>query len=290
MAIPIIHDWEKYFTDPDEGLGSSYERVVINRVIRALVEKYQVSSILETPSFGFTGLSGINLMNEAMEGREITLEDHDPERLRQIRQIWEGAGYSLKANLNEDYCELHYPDASFDMAYNFSAMWFVRDIRAFIAELTRVTSKVIMISVPNRDGIGFKMQMKDYDREKYPELEPGYIDPGTIRLLMRKAGWDEVRHGYFDCPPWPDIGMSKEDFLEKTLGIKLAKKEPEESQDPDQVRPLTIMDYFTGETPDFEARMMRFYFLEKVAPVWFKRMWAHHYFMVFTPHASQTTI
>ena len=33
MAVPIINDWVKYYTNPDEGLGSSYERIVLNQLL-----------------------------------------------------------------------------------------------------------------------------------------------------------------------------------------------------------------------------------------------------------------
>ena len=89
MAIPIIHDWEKYFDNPDEGLGSSYERIVLNRLIAEAVREYGVKSILESPSFGFTGLSGINLMQAALDGAEVHLEDHNELRIEEIKALWQ---------------------------------------------------------------------------------------------------------------------------------------------------------------------------------------------------------
>ena len=286
MAIPIIHDWKKYFTNPDEGLGSSYERIVINNVIRSLVERYGVETILETPSFGFTGMSGINLMNEALAGRKITLEDNDRERLDLIADLWTETGLSLNAVMNPDYRKLEYVDRAFDMAFNFSALWFVSDLKEFLSELTRVTDKVIMLSVPNRSGIGFKLQMKDYDPGKYPELHPQFIDTRSIEFIMGKLGWIKEQSGYFNCPPWPDIGMSKEDFLAKTIGLKRDLTEQNKPARADSAKKaLTILDHYKGKEPDFPQRMQKFYFLERLAPVWFKRVWAHHYYTIFVPHA-----
>ncbi len=57
MAIPIVNIWKNYFSDPDEGLGSSYERVIINHFLNKIVRNFKVESVLEAPCFGFTGLS-----------------------------------------------------------------------------------------------------------------------------------------------------------------------------------------------------------------------------------------
>ncbi|HPW25001.1 MAG TPA: hypothetical protein PLR70_04240, partial [Candidatus Syntrophosphaera thermopropionivorans] len=80
MAIPIINDWEKFFSNPYEGLGSSYERIVLNDLLFQTVNNYNVHNVLESPSFGFTGISGINLLNLADLGLNITLEDNDLHR------------------------------------------------------------------------------------------------------------------------------------------------------------------------------------------------------------------
>ena len=285
MAIPIIHDWQKYFENPDEGLGSSYERIVINNVIHRLTETYHVDSILECPSFGFTGLSGINLMAEGLEGRRIYLEDHDAHRLNLIKGLWREQVLDLKPNLNPDYQSLEYVDKSIDMAFNFSALWFAPDLKTILKEICRVTAKVIMISVPNQHGIGFKMQMKDYRKESYPELHPENIDPALISVHMRQLGWKKIEANYFDCPPWPDIGMSKEDFLAKTL-----KKSRQVEAPPADKAPLTILNYFRGEDPGFRDRMLRFYSFERYAPTWLKKHWAHHYYMVFVPDEPEKTL
>ena len=103
MAIPIINNWESYFHHPDEGLGSSYERVILNDILLEIVKRYQIDSVLESPAFGFTGLSGINLMELARQGIRISLEDHDASRLELIRGLWKQAQLPLDSRFNPDY-------------------------------------------------------------------------------------------------------------------------------------------------------------------------------------------
>jgi len=51
MAIPILKNWKNYFDDENEGLGSSYERVVLNRKLQTICKHFAVKNVLEIPSF-----------------------------------------------------------------------------------------------------------------------------------------------------------------------------------------------------------------------------------------------
>ncbi len=277
MAIPIIHDWERYFRDPHEGLGSSYERIILNDLLLKTAKAYHIESALEVPAFGFTGLSGINLAALGKEGIAISLEDHDERRLAYIRELWQNElKIPLKTMLNSSYRQLCYPDASFDLGFNFSALWFVQDLPAFISEFCRVCRKAILICVPNRDGIGYKMQIKDYSPEAYPELKPQHIMPAAVTTLMRRNGWQLRSQGYIDCPPWPDIGMDKERFLGKLLKREAPQPKP-------ATAPVSILPYYRDEDPTFARRMRRYALVERTAPNAFKKYWAHHYHLLFTP-------
>jgi len=280
MAIPIINDWEKYFQDPHEGLGSSYERVVLNGLLLDLVTQYQVQTALESPSFGFTGLSGINLLALADVDVQVTLEDNERGRLDRIAKLWQDLGRPLKAVYNPDFRSLDYPDRCFDLAFSFSALWFVPELRLWLNALSRVTDKAIFLSVPNRDGLGYKMQLRDYSPERYPQLRLGHIDPPSVSRILTEQGWTLRRSGYFDCPPWPDIGMTKEELLGKWLPW-ISSCACSKRTDKRRNSPVSILKYYSGGDPEFVVRMQRLQWLEKAAPQCFKRVWAHHFFMLF---------
>ncbi|MDD3869220.1 MAG: methyltransferase domain-containing protein [Candidatus Cloacimonetes bacterium] len=275
MAVPIINDWAKYFDNPDEGLGSSYERVILNQLLDSICEVYHIQSALETPCFGFTGVSGINLVNLAKQGIKVSLEDHDLERITKINELWQELRLHIDIKYNPEYVKLDYPDKHFDLGFNFSALWFTQNIRSFLAEFCRVCKKAILICVPNRDGIGFKMQMKDYSPKKYPYLHPAHLDLATIKYLMKQNKWLLQQEGYIDCPPWPDIGMKKELFFKKLVGKQEIQEKNRE--------PLSILSYYQEENNDFISRMLSYGFVEKTAPPSFKKHWAHHYYLLFTP-------
>lgn len=280
MAIPIINSWQNYYPIAHEGLGSSYERIVLNRLLLNLKARFAFSKILESPCFGFTGITGINLVALAQAGCKVHLEDNDAARLQLIQSSWQELGLPFESKLNQDFSKLDYGDKAFDFAFNFSAIWFVQSLPGFISELCRVVKSAILICVPNQDGIGFKGQLKGYSTELYPQLKPEYIDPFSIIYLMQRHGWQLIEQDYIDCPPWPDIGMSKEDFAKSIF------KQSQLSENHTEVKAetaLSILPYYKGEDPDFAARMLRFYPFEKLAPRCFKRYWAHHKYLLFTP-------
>jgi hypothetical protein len=281
VAIPIINTWKCYYPTAHEGLGSSYERIVLNKLLSKIYNEYDIHSALEAPCFGFTGVSGINLVALAQAGCAVQLQDHDPSRLELIRETWLSLKLSVSTGFNRDYRHLDFPDKALDFGFNFSAMWFVEDLPAFVAELCRVIRSCILICVPNRDGIGFKGQLKGYSPDRYPDLHPAAIDPPSIIWLMRKQGWKLVAEDYIDCPPWPDIGMNKEDYVKQLFGKEEAADLTEARELPQQ--PLSILPYYRGEDPDFARRMLRFGALELIAPRSFKRIWAHHRYLLFTP-------
>ena len=287
MAIPIIHFWQRYFDNLDEGLGSTYERFIINDVLFKAVYHYRIMNAIETPSFGFTGLSGINSLCLAMKNVDMTITDSDPERLERIKKVWSETAFKAHFDLIQDYGKLPYIDNSFDMAWNFSALWFVPDLKEFLFELSRISRKIILIMVPNRTGLGFLSQKftgKD-DLKKY--LKEENIIPINFIKPLEKMGWKLMHASLIDCPLWPDIGMSKEDFLYKIFypfSIGNSALAPPVSLRAGREGggfPLSILNYYQGKDLNLKNKVLKYNFLEKHAPDFFKKFWAHHHYYLF---------
>ncbi|MCK4956995.1 MAG: methyltransferase domain-containing protein [Candidatus Cloacimonetes bacterium] len=273
MAIPILHNWKIYFSNNDEGLGSSYERVVINQKLLQLCQKFNVSNLLESPSFGFTGISGINSFAAAQSGISVTLTDHDQTRINLVENIWDNLDTKINANLVSDYANLPFEDNQFDLSWNFSAMWFTKDLSAALSELCRVSRKAVLICVPNRSGLGYLSQkfLEKEDLNKY--LKEANIIPQNIITEMDKLGWKLVEHNFMDCPWWPDIGMPKAKFL-SNFGLRWLLKEKKH-------QPISIVDYYKGNDPEFSQKMLKHYWFEKYVPNFFKTIWSHHKYYLF---------
>lgn len=276
MAIPIISYWQKYFDNPDEGLGSSYERIILNMKLMEMIDWYNVQSILEAPAFGFTGVSGINSMGLAKNGKDITLIDNDLNRLKQIEYIWQEMNLPLETVYSSDFTKINLPDNSHDMSWNFSALWFTVDLSLFLAELVRITRKIILLCVPNRTGLGYISQKLFSPKDSFAGVMESNIHPSNFLRIMAELGWHLRDSGYLDCPPWPDIGMPKEELLAR-FGLKFMLKKKKSA-------PLSILNYYRGKDVDFKNRMLKYYGFEKSLPVILKRFWAHHRYFMFLPN------
>ena len=275
MAIPILNNWKNYFTNFDEGLGSSYERVILNKKLESVCKHFRVKSILEAPSFGFTGISGINSMYLARKGYSISLVDHDKERIELIKKIWEKMELSIDTLFSQDYQKLSFSDKNFDLSWSFSALWFVKDFSFFLEELTRVTSKAILLCVPNRSGIGYLSQKLLGKKELQELLIEKNIIPKNFKNIMIELGWMLIDENYMDCPPWPDIGMPKDKFLKIFKLDWLLKNKTHE--------PVSIMDFYSGNDDKFEEQMLSYSWFERNVPDFFKFFWAHHRYFLFIP-------
>ena len=279
MAIPILNNWKTYFTNFDEGLGSSYERIVLNKKLAILHKHFQISKVLETPSFGFTGLSGINSVFLAQQKIDITLMDNNKSRIELMHKIWNELSLPIDIVYSSDFRKLPFKDNVFDLSWNFSALWFVENLSDFLAELCRVTSKAIMICVPNRSGLGFIFQKIQGKKKLKTQLKEENIIPKNFISELRKLGWILINKEFIDCPPWPDIGMPKEKFL-KIFGFHNFIKKKVHT-------PISIMDYYSGKKPQFPEEMMKYYWFEKNTPKFIKYFWAHHKYFLFMPNKKK---
>lgn len=273
--MSIIDTWEQYFSNNNEGLGTTYERFILHRYFEEIKTSYAIKSILEIPSFGMTGISGINSVWWAQHGTEVTVVDESDKRIDMIKTIWQRTGVSADFVFQkEGYSSLPFQTRSFDMSWNFASLWFVRELEEFLTELTRVTRKIIFICVPNKWNVLSKVTSEP---RKHPDVFPQSIAPTSLKNIMRKAGWSCLEQGFFDVPPWPDIAMKKEELLRK-LGFKrLAKKW--ESREGNSI---CILDYYNGSKEDMAANVLKYAYLEGLPNI-FKQFWAHHQYFIFVP-------
>jgi len=269
--ITITNSWEDYFLKPDEGLGTTYERFVLHRYFSWLKARYDIHTVLEAPSFGMTGVSGINSIWWASQGSKVTVVDQSPIRLESIQKVWTETGLSA-----DFFCQspasavLPFADGSFDMAWNFAALWHVKDGGKYLTELARVTKKALFVCVPNKQNVCWVLRPHNSS-----DYELNNINTDWITSTLVPCGWRMVKTGCFDVPPWPDIAMKKENVL-KMVGLGWLAKSMESSNGEGRC----ILDYFKGQSPTMEKDIMKYGFLEQ-SPNWLKKWWAHHRFLLF---------
>ncbi len=282
MAEP---SWKRYLNDYNEGLGLVYERFVLNDFLLALRKEFGIESVLEAPLFGMAGVSGINSVALAQSGAEITLVDDHGERLAAIERIW--GELELLAHLlhHTGWDQLPFEDNSFDLAWNWAALWHLSDgspegartPESLLQELVRVSRRVVFVAMPNRVQVGYLMRKYLLERDFVDYVDEEWADIGRVRRVLEASGLRIARQGVLDVPPWPDTVMPASEVLQR-LGIKSKKLEGQFSGDSWQ---WSTMAYYLGQQPDLYDRVMRYAWLDRAPIPWrIKAVWAHHRYLV----------
>jgi len=267
--------WESYFDTMDEGIGTTYERFILHRYFEKLRLDFDINKIVEVPSFGMTGVSGINSLWWGKEGIHPVVIDTDRGRIEKAENIWRTLGYPVEFKFMENVNTLPFPDKSFDLSWNFASLWFIQDLERFFMELRRITKKVIFICIPNRFGLGYIFRNLIHSGE-IEDLYLKNIHPKYLKTILKNLDMPLKETGYLDVPPWPDIAMKKEEMLKK-IGFLLKNNT---DNDDTLFEKKCIVDYFNGTKPNLEKDTLKYDFLEN-APAFIKLLWGHHrYFII----------
>lgn len=262
-------------TDYNEGLGLVYERIVLNDFLEHLVDEHKVKSALEAPIYGMAGVSGINSVSLAQRGVQTTLIDSNPERLEAVRRIWGELKLSARCESVSDLSRLPFEDRSFDLAWNWAALWHVPNPEALIREMVRVSRNLVFIAMPNRAQVGYILRKYILERDFVNFVDETWADTRRICQTLISAGSKILGEGVLDVPPWPDTVMPAAQVLQK-LGLRSTKFSGQRWN-------WSTMDYYLGRRPDLKAKMKSYAFLERAPVPWrVKSIWAHHRYVIAT--------
>ncbi len=269
--------WRKNLTDYNEGLGLVYERLMLNDFLEILQRKHNIESVIEAPIFGMAGVSGINSVILARNGASVTLVDDNAERLEHVKRIWNELNLTATFSLHAPLSTLHAPSRSFDLAWNWAALWYLPDAEKLLGELARVSRNLIFIAMPNRAQVGYLMRKYVLEKEFVRYVDEAWADIGRVKNVLRGLGCEIIDEGVLDVPPWPDTVMPATQVLQR-LGIQSKKMQARFEGDDWH---WSSMDYYLGKKPELKAQMDRYAFLERAPLPWqIKSIWAHHRYCV----------
>jgi SAM-dependent methyltransferase len=273
--------WQKYLTDYNEGLGLVYERFVLNDFLAGLRARFEIQTVLEAPLYGMAGVSGINSVGLAQAGCQVTLVDDNAQRLAGVKRIWGELGLPMTpvALDSAAWGALPFADRSFDLAWCWAALWYLPDASQLLAELARVSRRVVFVAMPNNLQVGYWMRKLVIDRDFFPTVDERWVNIGLVKRVLRGQGVRVVKQGVLDVPPWPDTVMPANEVL-KRLGIRSAKLESQFSGDH---WTWSTMAYYLGQQPDLYDRVIKYAWLDHAPLPWqVKAIWAHHRYVVGT--------
>ncbi len=265
--------WKKYMTDYNEGLGLVYERFVLNDFLLRLKGKYGFQTVLEAPLYGMAGVSGINSVALARARSQVTLADDNAERLDGVRRIWGELGLAADFVPVADWNAMPFADRSFDLVWNWAALWHLRDPADFLREMVRCSNDYVFVAVPNPAQVGYLLRKYVVEPEFVREVSERWTDLRLIRSQLEWHGVEIIDQGVLDVPPWPDTVMPASELLGR-LGIRSAKLQGQFSGDSWR---WSTMDYYLGRDLGLYQRVMKYAWLDHARLPWrLKQVWAHH--------------
>lgn len=267
--------WEKYLTDYNEGLGLVYERFILNDFLEGLRQRVGVQTVLEAPIYGMAGVSGINSIPLAQAGCHVTLVDDTEDRAGQVRRIWGELGLAPEMALvsPDRWSALPFPNDSFDLTWNWAALWYLPDAAGLLRELARLSRRLVFVAMPNTLQVGYWMRKWLLDRNFFPTVDERWVNIRLVRRTLEGAGVKIIATGVLDVPPWPDTVMPANEVLRR-LGIRSRKLE---QQFTGESWTWSTMAYYLGQQPDLQERVLKYAWLDHARLPWqVKAVWAHH--------------
>lgn len=263
----------------DSGLGTTYERWALNKVLVQICTEEKISSVFEGPGDGISGIMGINSLPLGLRGLSITIMLNDQAQIAYAQQIWtKHASLSNLRMLNSSKdANLPFLENEFDLAWNFNVMVRASDPFRLLDELCRISRKAVLIVVPNSANYSFilhRLQHK-YSHNVWDHGSINLMKPNPWKKRLTQNGLNVKKIFYVDCPWWPDIVDIHEfitDFL-PWFGRFFVGMKPEHHMkwEADKLPYFQPQDY-----PDIHAQMERLAFLEKIPIKLVNRFFGHH--------------
>ena len=263
-------------TSADTGLGTTFERWSLNRVLLDLQKKYTFESVLEGPGDGMTGINGINSLILGLQYISVTLVLDDAQRADFAYKVWEihapEADLSIKVA-----ADLPFPSDSVDLVWNFNVMTRTNHHKELLAEMARVSQRYIFFCVPNAQNYSFWLHRWHHKvaKEPWDHGNPALMRPAPWQQTLSEMGLTVREVIYLDCPWWPDIvdlGQLIADFF------PFLKKSSQKAKPENRMKWAadTLPYYRSDQFAEVHQHMEKLAYFENSKLTWIKRLFAHH--------------
>ncbi len=214
--------------DRDTGLGTTYERIAVARLLDRLAARYRLDRVLEGPTDGITGIRGLNSVPLAQRGATVELLLGDADEVALARRVWERLGLSdrLTARHSADRT-LGVEPRSYDLVWNFNSLPQVENPEGLIDEMCEASSRHVLVFVGNARNYGFPIHRLHHRvaGEAWSHGDVAMMDAGRVAGMIEKCGFRVVERLLVDTPWWPDIDSPIEEvaatflpFLKRFVG------------------------------------------------------------------------
>jgi SAM-dependent methyltransferase len=259
----------------DEGIGTVYERVLIDEYLRAMQLKRNIRSVLESPADGVTGVPGVMSLEFARNGATVTLANPVQAMLNCAREVWEREAMVDRAKFV--HCEVDampFETDSFDLVWNYCMFERFSDPAPLVSEMKRVSSRYVMLMTQNYYNFGTPFH-KIYHGISGMEWDHGYgrqMTMAAIRRAVLAQGMKIEEEGEIDIPPWLDTWDMPLRGALKTILAKVGKKW--------EWKIDSELDGAEGKGLSSSKLVNFVRHVELNLPQWFRRFQAHHLYIL----------
>ncbi len=268
---------DSLITLADTGLGTTYERWALNRVLQRIQQAYQIQSVLEGPGDGMTGIAGINSIILGRQGIPVTLHLLDASEAAYAESVWNihAPQAPLEIVTGPD---IRFPDRSYDLVWNFNVLTCAPDPGVLLAEMTRISRRYVFFCVLNAGNYSFWLHRLHHKVAKQPwdHGDVALMRPAPWRALLADKNLRLCEAFYLDCPWWPDIVDPAQllvDFL------PFLKRAPQKAKPENRMKwePETLPYFDPVRYPEIHHKMQRLAFFENSRFPLLKRLFGHHF-------------
>jgi SAM-dependent methyltransferase len=264
--------------DLDEGIGTVYERVVIDDYLRQLQTTRDIHTVLENPADGVTGVPGLMSLEFARNGGEVWLANPSQNMLDGARSVWEREGLVNRGHFTK--CEVDgtpFDNDSFDLVWNYCMFERFGDPAPLVAEMKRVSKRYVMLMTQNVFNLGtvFHKIYHAMEHQDWDHGHDGQMTMPAIRRALRQQGMHIELEGTVDVPPWLDTwDMPLRGELKQLLAHIGARWQW-------RMEPTSVSESSSARTKNSVPRTIGFVReVENSLPTWFRLFQAHHLYIL----------
>ncbi|MFH1502977.1 MAG: class I SAM-dependent methyltransferase [Candidatus Eisenbacteria bacterium] len=215
----------------DTGLGTTYERVAVARMLESLGARYDIRNVLEGPTDGITGIRGLNSVPLAQAGARVDLVLGDADEAELARRAWDtlGLGELLTVRAG-DGRGLGAVPRSYDLVWNFNSLPQVDDPEGLVRAMCEASRDLVLVFTSNTWNYGFPLHRLHHRaaKEEWSHGNIAMMNTRKIEGALADGGFGVVERLLVDVPWWPDIDSPIEEvaatFLPFLGGLKSGSK------------------------------------------------------------------
>lgn len=195
-------------TTADTGLGTTYERIALARLLGRLADRYRIESVLEGPTDGITGIRGLNSVPLAQRGASVELVLADRDEIELARRAWEALGLGDRVTIRaSDGNRLDARAGAYDLVWNFNSIPQVEEPSRLLDEMCEASRSFVMVFVSNTWNYGFPVHRLHHlaSREPWSHGDISAMNTRSIAASLAARGFEIVERLLVDTPWWPDI-------------------------------------------------------------------------------------